>query len=74
MQIKCIRILVQLCTNTKDVHTFFLWKQNAYDKIYKKKSKKKKEQVLEEILKKVLGIHFWNKFWGILENIYKSWA
>jgi len=52
----------------------FLWKQNAYDKIYKKKSKKKKEQVLEEILKKVLGIHFWNKFWGILENIYKSWA
>ena len=36
----------------------FLWKQNAYDKIYKKKSKKKKEQVLEEILEKILGIKF----------------
>ena len=58
MQIKFIRILVQLCTNTKDVHTFFLWKQNAYDKIYKKKSKNEKGTSFGGNIEKSIGDTF----------------
>ena len=44
MQIKCIRILVQLCTNTKDVHTFFYENRTHMTKFIKKSQKRKRNK------------------------------